>query len=106
MSIPGEHYFKMSNAIFCYGLTPIQYTVYSYLVSCAGQKEKCWPSVRKIASNCGCSPNAARAALSALTKRGFISKESRFQYSGNRVRQTSNLYHMNDLPKLKAPVLM
>lgn len=41
MNILGANYFKLSNAVFCYDLTPIQLAVYSYLVSCAGQKEKC-----------------------------------------------------------------
>lgn len=44
MNILNASYCKLSNAIFCYGLTPIQLAVYSYLVSCAGQKEKCWPA--------------------------------------------------------------
>ena len=45
-----EQYFKMSNAIFSYSLTPIQYAVYSYLVSLSGQKGKCWPSMKRIAA--------------------------------------------------------
>lgn len=40
MSIPGESFFKLSNAVFCYDLTPFQLTVYAYLVSRAGQREK------------------------------------------------------------------
>ena len=36
MSILGERFFKLSNALFCYHLTPIQFTVYSFLVSSAG----------------------------------------------------------------------
>ena len=62
MSILGERFFKLSNALFCYHLTPIQFTVYSFLVSSAGQKEVCWPSMKTIAANCGCSVNAARDA--------------------------------------------
>ena len=33
----GERFYKMSNAIFTYGLTPIELAVYSYLVCCAGR---------------------------------------------------------------------
>ena len=66
MSILGERFFKLSNALFCYRLTPIQFTVYSFLVSSAGQKEKCWPSMKTIAASCGCSQNAAREAIKAL----------------------------------------
>ena len=60
MSVLGERFFKLSNALFCYRLTPIQFTVYSFLVSSAGQKKVCWPSMKTIAANCGCSVNAAR----------------------------------------------
>ena len=35
----GEHFYQMSNAIFYYDLTPVEFMVYSYLVSCAGQKD-------------------------------------------------------------------
>ena len=38
MGILGERFFKLSNAMFCYHLTPVQFTVYSCLVSSAGQK--------------------------------------------------------------------
>ena len=31
--ILGERFFKLSNALFSYQLTPIQFTVYSFLVS-------------------------------------------------------------------------
>ena len=101
ISIPGEQFFKMSNAIFCHGLTPIQLAVYSCLVSCAGQKEKCWPSVRTIAACCGCSKNAARDAVSVLAERGFISRTKRRQeYANGRNRQTSNLYFILPMPPL------
>ncbi len=56
--ILGERFFKLSNALFSFHLTPIQFTVYSYLVSSAGQKEKCWPSMKTIAANYHCSEAA------------------------------------------------
>ena len=101
MSIPGERYFKLSNAIFCYHLTPIQLSVYSYLVSCAGQKEKCWPSMKTIAVNCSCSENAARTAMTKLVELGFISRTRRYRdRPGGRSSQTSNLYSILELPPL------
>ena len=42
--ILGERYYKMSNAVFSYQLTPAQLTVYSYIVCTAGQKKYCWPA--------------------------------------------------------------
>ena len=101
MSILGERFFKLSNALFCYHLTPIQFTVYSFLVSSAGQKGVCWPSMKTIAANCGCSVNAAREAVRVLEQMGFIRKVSRYKDRPNgSVRQTSNSYFILDPPPL------
>lgn len=87
--ILGGRYFKLSNAVFCYGLKPIKLAVYSYLVSCAGQREKCWPAMKTIAACCGCSKNAARDAVTELVKRGFIRKVETFKDESNgKTRQT------------------
>lgn len=72
--ILGGSFFQVSNMIFHYRLTPIQLAVYGYLVSCAGQKGKCWPAMKTIAACCGCSKDAARMAVDVLAKRGFIRK--------------------------------
>ena len=101
--ILGERFFKLSNALFCYHLTPIQFTVYSFLVSSAGQKEKCWPSVKTIAANCRCSETAAREAIAVLERHGFIRRVKRYQDCPNgSVRQTSNAYYIQEPPPLPA----
>lgn len=101
MSILGERFFKLSNALFCYHLTPIQFTVYSFLVSSAGQKKNCWPSMKTIAANCYCSVNAAREAVRVLEQQGFIRRVTRYQDRPNgSVRQTSNAYFILDPPPL------
>lgn len=101
MSILGERFFKLSNALFCYHLTPIQFVVYSFLVSSAGQKGSCWPSMKTIAASCGCSQNAAREAIGILEQRGFIRRVKRYQHRPNgSVRQTSNAYFILDAPPL------
>ena len=101
MSILGERFFKLSNALFCYHLTPIQFTVYSFLVSSAGQKKVCWPSMKTIAANCGCSVNAAREAIRVLEQLGFIRCVKRYRDLPNGgVRQTSNSYFILDPPPL------
>ena len=101
MSILGERFFKLSNALFCYHLTPIQFTVYSFLVSSAGQKKVCRPSMKTIAANCGCSVNAAREAVRVLEQLGFIRCVKRYRDLPNgSVRQTSNLYFILDPPPL------
>ena len=101
--ILGERFFKLSNALFSYHLTPIQFTVYSFLVSSAGQKEKCWPSMKTIAVNCHCSETAAREAITALEQKGFIRRVKRYQDRPNgSVRQTSNAYYIQEQPPLPA----
>jgi hypothetical protein len=94
----------MSNAVFCYGLTPIQLAVYSYLVCRAGQNERCWPSMKTIAACCGCSKNAAREATKVLKERGFISKVNTYRSERTGLtRQTNNTYYILDLPPLPKP---
>ena len=99
MAIPGEQYFKMSNAIFVYGLSPIQLSVYFYLCRCAGQRGSCWPSMNTIAANCCCSKNAVRSAVQKLAALGFIRVLATYDElaDGGR-RQTNNTYFILDLP--------
>jgi DNA-binding MarR family transcriptional regulator len=104
MNILGNCYFKLSNAVFCYGLTPIQLAVYAYLVSRAGQKEKCWPSIKTIAACCSCSKNAARDAVKVLDERGFIHKVDTYRHESTGItRQTNNTYYILELPPLSKP---
>ncbi len=101
MPILGEHFYQMSNAIFHYGLTPDQFTVYCYLVCCAGQKEFCWPSVKTLSACCGLSENTVRKAVTALVKRGFIRKVATKQARRDGSwRQSNNHYYILDLPPL------
>ena len=101
--ILGERFFKLSNALFSYHLTPIQFTVYSFLVSSAGQKGKCWPSMKIIAANCHCSATATREAIAAPEQKEFIRRVKRFQDRPNgSVRQTSNAYYIQEQPPLPA----
>lgn len=103
MGIPGERFYKMSNAIFCYGLKPVELTVYSYLVCCAGNKEKCWPSMSTIAASCGCGVTTARKSVDALERRGFIRKmPTYFSYHTGENRQTNNTYYILDPPPIGA----
>ena len=89
----------MSNAIFVYGLTPIQLSVYFYLCRCAGQRGCCWPSMKTIAKCCCCSKNAARSAVQKLDELGFIRTLATYEElaDGGR-RQTNNTYFILDLP--------
>lgn len=55
---PTKEFFRMPNKIFDLGLTPIQFTIYAYLVSCAGSKGYCWPSLDTIRRKTGLSISA------------------------------------------------
>ena len=93
-------YFKASNMTFRYGLTPIQLSVYCYLVSCAGSADDCFPSVKTIALYCNCSESSARKAVRRLDELGLIRCEA--QYRENRygaAEQTSNRYYILPPPR-------
>lgn len=94
-------FYMMKNAIFQYGLRPIELVVYSYLVSCAGRRDYCWPSMEKIAANCGCGTTSARNAVHRLEEYGFIRivPVIRQDEKGNRW-QTNNHYYIQPLPGL------
>ena len=98
MAIFGEQYFKMSNAIFAYDLTPIQLSVYFYLCRCAGQRGSCWPSMKTIAKCCCCSKNAARSAVQKLDELGFIRTLATYEEHEGVHRQTNNTYYILELP--------
>lgn len=104
MKTPSANFYQMPNAIFHYGLTPDQFTVYSYLLSAAGQKEKCWPSIKTIAKRCRLSENTVRKAVKVLEQRNFIRKvESKRKGSKGQWLQTNNHYFILELPRLASP---
>ena len=94
-------YYRMPHRIFLLGLTPIQFTVYSYLVSCTGQNTVCWPSYKTIAGACGISRNAAIQAIDALIQKRLIDKipTTRRNVQG-RTRTSNNEYRIHDLSEL------
>ena len=95
-----NNFYQMDNRIFNYALRPITFAVYSYLVSCAGSRGYCFPSVRTVALKCCCSESAARSAVKELEALGLIRKE--YGYRENRFgvrQQTSNRYYILPLPK-------
>ena len=101
--ILGERFYQMSNAIFHYDLTPTEFMVYNYLVSCAGQKDVCWPSVHRIALNCNCSENTVSKAIVSLVKKRFIRKVTTYEdWIDGHSRQTNNTYYILDLPPVQS----
>ena len=101
--ILGERFYQMSNAIFCYDLTPTEFMVYNYLVSCAGQKDMCWPSVHRIAVNCNGSENTVRKAIASLVKKRFIRRAATYEdWLDGHSRQTNNTYYILNLPPVQS----
>ena len=94
-------YYRMPHRIFQHGLTPIQFTVYSYLVSCLGQRDVCWPSYKTIARDCGISRNAAIQAIDTLIQKRLIDKISTTRRNAHGCTRTSNNeYRIHDLSEL------
>lgn len=60
-----------------------------YLRDRADAEGKCWPGVKRIASDLNLSRRTAQRALSDLEKAGYIKRDKRFRENGSR---TSNLY--------------
>ncbi|MBR1565544.1 MAG: helix-turn-helix domain-containing protein [Oscillospiraceae bacterium] len=63
--------------------------VYMYLRDRSGSGGKCWPGVKRIASDLHLSRRTAQRALADLERAGYIKRDERFRENGSR---TSNLY--------------
>ena len=80
---PTKEFYRLPNSIFDLGLTPIQFTLYSYLVSCAGSKNYCWPSLETISAKTGIGISAVQKHLKILAKRQIIQIGKRKTRNGN-----------------------
>ena len=80
---PTKEFFRLPNKIFDLGLTPIQYTLYSYLVSCAGSSTICCPSLKTICAKTGIGLTAVQDHLKVLEKRQIIQIGKRKTRNGN-----------------------
>ena len=90
---PSENFFRLPSNIFDIGLSPIQFTIYAYLVSCAGNKGYCWPSLDTIRRRTGLSISTIQDHLKVLQQRQIISKSKRKTAAGHR----NNVYTLLDL---------
>ena len=80
---PTKEFYRLPNGIFDLGLTPLQFTLYSYLVSCAGSKNFCWPSLERICAKTGIGISAVQKHLKVLEKRHIIHIGKRKTRNGN-----------------------
>ena len=95
--ILGGKKFELDSAIFCCGLTPQEFAVYSYLKFCAGSRGACKVKVNTIAINCKCSASSVRRALKELREHGFLNVRADAQQLKNgKTRQTCNRYYLPD----------
>ena len=69
---PSKEFFRLPNKIFDVPMTPIQFTIYAYLVFCAGSKGYCWPSIKTISDRTGISKTSVNEHLKILAKRQII----------------------------------
>ena len=93
-------FFMLENSIFNFDLDVYEFKIYAYLCMRADIKTKnCFPSACKIADECAISESKVRRVIASLEKKGFVSKRERFlKSSRGRNHQTSNLYHIEELP--------
>ncbi len=81
---PTEKFYILPNNIFDLRLHPIQFAIYSYLISCSGSKGYCWPSQAKIRDKTSVGLSSVQKHLKILEQRQLIeirkpSKNDRFK---------------------------
>ena len=64
-------------------------TVYMYLRDRADAEGKCWPGIKRIASDLHLSRRTVQRALADLESAGYIERNERYRSNGG---QSSNLY--------------
>ena len=73
---PIKNYFPLPNEIRMLGLTPGEFTVYSYLMQCEDRKtHQCYPSYRTISENVHLSKNTVRKHICSLVEKRLITVE-------------------------------
>ena len=63
--------------------------VYMYLHDRADAEGKCWPGIKRIASDLNLSRSTVKRALADLERHGYLKKQPRYRANGS---STSNLY--------------
>ncbi len=69
---PTENFYILPNNIFDLRLHPIQFAIYSYLISCSGSKGYCWPSQAKIRDKTSVGLSSVQKHLKILEQRQLI----------------------------------
>ena len=70
---PEKNFYILPNKIFTIDLDPYAFKIYSYLMSCAGSKGHCWPSLHTISQVTGVAVSTVKNRIDYLVKRKLIS---------------------------------
>ena len=70
---PEKSFYILPNKIFTIDLDPYAFKIYSYLMSCAGSKGYCWPSLHTISRVTGIAVSTVKNRIDYLAKRKLIS---------------------------------
>ena len=70
---PEKNFYILPNKIFQIDLDPYAFKIYSYLMSCAGSKGHCWPSLHTISRVTGIAVSTVKNRIDYLAKRKLIS---------------------------------
>ena len=69
---PTEKFYILPNSVFDLRMEPIQFAIYSYLISCSGSKGYCWPSQAKICDKASIGLSSVQKHLMILEQRKLI----------------------------------
>ncbi len=95
---PTENFYILPNNIFDLRLHPIQFAIYSYLISCSGSNGYCWPSQAKICDKTSVGLRSVQKHLKILEQRQLV--EIRKPKSGSD-HQSDNYYPLSlDNPEI------
>lgn len=100
-----EKYLKIKAELITSELSDIQFRILLYLIF-KSRKQKCFPSIRTLASELKKSTTSIQKTLNELEKQGYLTKENRKTKSG---KTTSNEYELNEnlfVKRKKADVIV
>lgn len=87
-----QNYFTTPNEIFSLGLSPGEFTVYSFLCRCENRRtHQCWPSYSTIGKATNMSVNTVRKHVYALTDKGLIHTEDTTVLTRSGQKRNGNL---------------
>lgn len=110
---PVKNYFLTPSEIFCLGLCPGEFAVYSYLLRCENRKTyQCYPSYRAIGSALKISKNTVKTYVAMLEEKGFFTTEytqvlmenglkvnGNLKYTIRPIAEVIDYYHQRQLEK-------